>query len=115
MKKTLAFLHSVKFKEPFGLTLIEAMACGCPVIAFSKGSIPEIIKNGKSGFVTTNTEGMIRALKKISYVSRNITSCPFFKNFATFPSASLNGLRLGNFSSVTGVKTHIQVTSQLLI
>ncbi len=70
MSKAMCFLHPVTFKEPFGLTLIEAMACGCPVIAFKKGSIPEIILNKKTGFVVSDIHEMIEAVKKIDTVQR---------------------------------------------
>jgi glycosyltransferase involved in cell wall biosynthesis len=46
------------------------MACGCPVIAFGKGSIPEIIENGKTGFVVTNSHEAIQAISKISQINR---------------------------------------------
>ena len=70
MSKAMCFLHPVTWKEPFGLTLIESMACGCPVVAFKKGSIPEIIKSGKTGFVVSDIHGMIEAVKKIDSIKR---------------------------------------------
>ncbi len=70
MSKAMAFLHPVTWREPFGLTLIEAMACGCPVIAFDKGSIPEIIENGKTGFIVQDLEGMLDALEHIDDIDR---------------------------------------------
>jgi glycosyltransferase involved in cell wall biosynthesis len=51
MKNALCLLHPVTWPEPFGLTMIEAMACGCPVVAFNRGSIPEVIVQGKTGFI----------------------------------------------------------------
>src|SRR3989344_704902 len=51
MANALCLLHPITWDEPFGLTLIESMACGTPVIAFRKGSIPEIIVNKKTGYV----------------------------------------------------------------
>ena len=58
--------------------MIEAMACGTPVIAFNRGSVPEIIKDGKTGFIVdsfnkkgkVNIEGLIRAVKKIDQIDR---------------------------------------------
>jgi glycosyltransferase involved in cell wall biosynthesis len=44
-------LHPIQFDEPFGLSVIESMACGTPVIAFDRGSMPELIENGKNGFL----------------------------------------------------------------
>ena len=70
MSKAMCFLHPVTWKEPFGLTLIEAMACGCPVIAFKKGSIPEIIIHKKTGFVVLDIHEMIKAVKKINTIKR---------------------------------------------
>ncbi|HYC82920.1 MAG TPA: glycosyltransferase family 4 protein [Candidatus Paceibacterota bacterium] len=70
MSKALCFLHPVTWREPFGLTLIEAMACGCPVVAFDKGSIPELIKTGETGFVVQDIEGMVEAVENIRVVNR---------------------------------------------
>lgn len=70
MSKALAVLHPVTWPEPFGLTLIEAMACGCPVIAFRLGSIPEIIVNGRTGFVVSDVKGMINAIKNVKKINR---------------------------------------------
>ena len=66
----MCFLHPVTWHEPFGLTLIESMACGCPVIAFDKGSIPEIIQNKKTGFVVREVEGLIEAIQHIGSIDR---------------------------------------------
>jgi glycosyltransferase involved in cell wall biosynthesis len=51
LKNAYALLHPINFNEPFGLSVVEAMACGTPVIAFPKGSMPEIIKPGLNGFL----------------------------------------------------------------
>ncbi len=68
--KALCSLHPVSWPEPFGLTLIEAMSCGCPVVAFNKGAIPEVIKNGKTGFVVENTAEMGSAVRNIQKIKR---------------------------------------------
>jgi glycosyltransferase involved in cell wall biosynthesis len=75
MSKALCFLHPVTWREPFGLTLIEAMACGCPVVAFNRGSIPEVVKHGVTGYVVEaqDVEAMIDAVDKISEIDR--TKC----------------------------------------
>lgn len=70
MSRAMCFLHPVTWPEPFGLTLIESMACGCPVIAFSKGSIPEIIVDGKTGFVVSSTDEMVNSILKIDTIDR---------------------------------------------
>lgn len=70
MSRARAFLHPVVFREPFGLTLIEAMACGCPVIAFNRGAIPELVKTGVTGYVVEDVEGMVDALSNIDAIDR---------------------------------------------
>jgi len=70
MSKARCFLHPVTWREPFGLTLVEAMACGCPVIAFNNGSIPEIIVHGKTGYVVNSIEGMIDAVYMVDKINR---------------------------------------------
>jgi glycosyltransferase involved in cell wall biosynthesis len=70
MHKAYCLLHTVNFAEPFGLTLIEAMASGCPVVAFNKGSIPEVILNSKTGYVVEDEDEMVEAIKKIRAIDR---------------------------------------------
>lgn len=79
--KALCFLHPVTWQEPFGLTLIEAMACGCPVVAFNKGSIPEIIADGKTGYVVNDTEEMIEAVTQIKKIDRKLCRAYTLENF----------------------------------
>lgn len=59
------------YHEAFGYVMIEAMACGTPVIAFNNGSVPEIVKDGKTGFIVNSVEEMAAALKKIDTISRD--------------------------------------------
>jgi len=70
MSKAKCFLHPVTWREPFGLTLIEAAACGCPVVAFNRGSIPEIVEHGVTGFVVADVEEMMEAVEKIDTIDR---------------------------------------------
>ena len=73
-----AFLYPLQWEEPFGLTMIESMACGTPVIAFKRGSVSEIIKNGETGFIIPpftkkgeqNLAKFIEAIKKIKSIKR---------------------------------------------
>jgi glycosyltransferase involved in cell wall biosynthesis len=64
-------LHPIFFNEPFGLSVIESMACGTPVVAFNKGSMPEIITNGLNGFLVNNVGEAVVALGKIPELNRN--------------------------------------------
>jgi glycosyltransferase involved in cell wall biosynthesis len=66
----LALLTPLDWPEPFGLVMIEAMACGTPVIAFNRGAVPEVVEEGVTGFVVENDEGAIRAVANIGELSR---------------------------------------------
>jgi glycosyltransferase involved in cell wall biosynthesis len=65
-----ALLHLINFDEPFGLSVIEAMACGTPVIAIRRGSMPEIIRDGETGVLVESTGGAITALTRIPGIDR---------------------------------------------
>ena len=65
-----ALLHPISFEEPFGLSVAEAMMCGTPVIAFERGSMKELIIDGKTGFLVKNTEEAVVAVNKINTISR---------------------------------------------
>lgn len=69
-QKAKATLVPIKWEEPFGLVMVESMACGTPVIAFNRGSVPEIIKDGKTGFIVKNSDEMAAAIKKIDSLKR---------------------------------------------
>lgn len=65
-------LFPIQWSEPFGMTLIESMACGTPVVAFAKGSVPEIVKDGVTGFIVNpeaGVSGLVDAVKKIYSMS----------------------------------------------
>jgi glycosyltransferase involved in cell wall biosynthesis len=66
----LALLVPIDWPEPFGLVMIEAMACGTPVIAFNRGSAPEVIEDGLTGFVVEDVNGAIGAVDRLSHLSR---------------------------------------------
>ncbi len=68
--KATALLHPINFHEPFGLSVIEAMACGTPVIAFNKGSMPELIESGKNGFLVNTVDEAITAVAHIRDIER---------------------------------------------
>lgn len=70
MSKALCLINPITWREPFGLTMIEAMACGCPVVTFARGSANEIVVNGKTGFVVNDLEEMIDAVINIKKIER---------------------------------------------
>lgn len=70
LQNAAATLCPVTWSEPFGLVLIESMACGTPVIALKNGSIPEIVVHGKTGFVTESLEAFIACIGQINEIDR---------------------------------------------
>src|SRR5712672_1102614 len=69
----IALLVPIAWPEPFGLVLIEAMACGTPVIGVNRGSVPEIVENGLTGFVVESKEEAVAATDQLSRLSRPAT------------------------------------------
>lgn len=65
-----ALLFPINWPEPFGLVMIEAMACGTPVIAFRRGSVPEVMHHGETGYIVNNVNEAIEAVEKIPTISR---------------------------------------------
>jgi glycosyltransferase involved in cell wall biosynthesis len=76
-----ALLFPIDWPEPFGLVLIEAMACGTPVIAFRRGSVPEIIEDGLTGFIVDSMDEAVAAVRKVDNLSRAACRCEFEKRF----------------------------------
>ncbi len=79
----LALLHLISFDEPFGLSLIESMACGAPVIAFDRGSMPEIIRDGETGYIVEDIEGAINAVAGVRTIDRSICRADVEKRFTS--------------------------------
>jgi glycosyltransferase involved in cell wall biosynthesis len=71
LKDAYALIHPIYFNEPFGLSVVESMACGTPVIAFNRGSMPEVINEGKTGFLVGNIDEAVDKLKKIPVLDRS--------------------------------------------
>ncbi len=68
--RCLALLHPIQFEEPFGLSIVEANACGAPVIAFPRGSLPEIVAHGVNGFLARDVGEAVDAVQRIRELSR---------------------------------------------
>ena len=65
-----ALLHPIGFDEPFGYSVVEAMACGTPVIAFNRGSMPELIDDGVSGFLVDDVDGAVAVVPAAAALDR---------------------------------------------
>lgn len=68
--KASALLHPISFEEPFGLSVAESMLCGTPVIAFNRGSMPELIRHGETGFLVGSTDEAVEAVELLKDISR---------------------------------------------
>lgn len=76
-----ALLFPIDWPEPFGLVMIEAMACGTPVIAWNRGSVPEIVEDGVTGFVVSSEEEAIAALARVDTLDRALVRRRFEARF----------------------------------
>jgi glycosyltransferase involved in cell wall biosynthesis len=79
----LGLLTLIDWPEPFGLVMIEAMACGTPVIAFAHGSVPEVIDDGVSGYIVDNEDQAAAAVGKLADLSREGVRKQFEKRFTS--------------------------------
>jgi glycosyltransferase involved in cell wall biosynthesis len=81
--QALALLHLISFDEPFGLSLIESMACGTPVIAFDRGSMREIIRDGVTGFIVDDVDGAVNAVGAVKTIDRSECRSDVEKRFCS--------------------------------
>jgi glycosyltransferase involved in cell wall biosynthesis len=65
-----ALLAPIQWPEPFGLVMIEALACGTPVIAFNRGAVREIVEEGRTGFIVEDEAGAVEAVRRVGQLSR---------------------------------------------
>jgi glycosyltransferase involved in cell wall biosynthesis len=77
----MAMLFPIDWPEPFGLVMIEAMACGTPIIAWRRGSVPEIIEDGVTGFIVENEDEAIEAIERIPDLDRRRVRAAFERRF----------------------------------
>ncbi|TMC70399.1 MAG: glycosyltransferase family 4 protein [Chloroflexi bacterium] len=78
----LALVHLVEFAEPFGLSMIEAMACGTPVIARRRGSVPEVVDEGITGFIVDDISGAVQAVDRIGSLDRRAVRARVAERFS---------------------------------
>ncbi|MBV9102154.1 MAG: glycosyltransferase, partial [Candidatus Eremiobacteraeota bacterium] len=77
-----ALLFPIDWPEPFGLVMIEAMACGTPVIAYRSGSVPEVVEHGLTGFVVDNEDEAVRAIGELGRLDRRKVRARFEERFS---------------------------------
>src|SRR3546814_20033 len=77
-----ALLHLINFDEPFGLSVVEALACGTPVIAFRRGSMPELIEDGVTGFLVDTLDQAVAAIGQIDRLDRRACRVAAVKRFS---------------------------------
>ncbi|RMF45160.1 MAG: glycosyltransferase, partial [Deltaproteobacteria bacterium] len=78
-----ALLFPIDWPEPFGLVMIEAMACGTPVIAWRRGSVPEVMENGVTGFVVESLDEAVQAVKRVDGLDRRTCRAVFERRFSS--------------------------------
>jgi glycosyltransferase involved in cell wall biosynthesis len=88
-----ALLFPIAWREPFGLVMIEAMACGTPVIAYNNGSVPEVLEDGVTGFIVKNEQQAVDAAAKIGVLDRDRIRAEFDRRFTAHHMAQ-NYLKL---------------------
>jgi hypothetical protein len=76
-----ALVFPIAWREPFGLVMIEAMACGTPVIAFNNGSVPEVLEDGVTGFIVENEQQAVEAVAQIHTLDRERIRAEFDRRF----------------------------------
>jgi glycosyltransferase involved in cell wall biosynthesis len=98
-----SFVMPIRWEEPFGLVMIEALFCGTPVVAFRQGSAPEIVENGVTGFIVDTEEQMKDALHKSKTLDREKVREKAIQKFSSeimtnkYISLYKNVLNTGNF------------------
>jgi glycosyltransferase involved in cell wall biosynthesis len=95
----LALLFPIDWPEPFGLVMIEALACGTPVIAYRRGSVAEVLEEGVTGFTVTSVDDAVRAVERVGMLDRRACRQSFERRFTSERMAS-DYLRL--YAELTG-------------
>jgi glycosyltransferase involved in cell wall biosynthesis len=81
-QKAKALLFPVQWEEPFGMSMVEAMSCGTPVIALRRGSIPEVVAHGSSGFIANSVSEMVKAVDRLPHIDPRECRAHAERNFS---------------------------------
>jgi glycosyltransferase involved in cell wall biosynthesis len=98
-------LFPIDWPEPFGLVMIEAMACGTPVLAFNQGSVPEVVDNGVTGFIVDDVEEAVRCLGPLLALDRRRVRERFEQRF-TADRMARNYVRIYQKLIATAARHH---------
>jgi glycosyltransferase involved in cell wall biosynthesis len=82
-----ALLNPIQWDEPFGMTMIESLACGTPVIATGRGAAPELIDHGVTGFLCANQDELVQALHSVSRLDRQACRATVAERFSATRNA----------------------------
>jgi len=82
LSRARGFLNPIEWEEPFGMTMLEAMALGCPVISFARGAAPEIVVDGQTGFLVHHLDEMVQSIPRIDEIDRDITRAHVEQHFS---------------------------------
>jgi len=82
LSRARGFLNPIEWEEPFGMVMIEAMALGCPVISFARGAAPEIVVDGRTGFLVQNLDEIVQSIPRIDEIDRETTRLHVERNFS---------------------------------
>src|SRR5262249_42582809 len=72
LRNALALIFPIRWPEPFGLVMAEALACGTPVVALNQGSVPEVIEDGVTGFICESEDELVEAVKRVPELDRRV-------------------------------------------
>jgi len=101
-----ALLFPIDWCEPFGLVMIESMACGTPIIAYRAGSVPEVIDHGVTGFIVENIDESVEAVKNIQDLDRNRCRQVFEGRFS---SARMVADYLKTYRKLIAIKNNVNL------
>lgn len=82
LSKAKCLLFPISWHEPFGIVMAEAMACGTPVVAYRHGSVPEVVEDGKTGYVVDSYEELLQAVQKVDKISPKVCRQHVIDNFS---------------------------------
>jgi glycosyltransferase involved in cell wall biosynthesis len=97
LQRSAALLFPIEWEEPFGIVMIEAMACGTPVIAFRRGAVPEVVLDGLNGLIVDHSAGMVEAIAKLPSIDRHQVRDTFTSRYS---AAAITDQYLEHYANV---------------